>query len=73
VRLVVDGMGNREIAETLHLSQHTVKNYLVRIFEKLGLSSRVELVLFAIAKLEAEDAAAEQLRPRSPQSEPALA
>ncbi len=69
VRLVVDGMGNREIAETLHLSQHTVKNYLVRIFEKLGLSSRVELVLFAIAKLEAEDAAADQLRPRSQQSE----
>ena len=58
VRLVVEGMGNREIAKTLHLSQHTVKNYLVRIFEKLGLGSRVELVLYAIDKLDKNDATA---------------
>ena len=52
VRLVVDGLINREIAGHLHLSEHTVKNYLFRIFEKLGISSRVELVTYAIANVE---------------------
>lgn len=51
VRLVAEGMGNREIAQQLNLSEHTIKNYLFRIFEKLGFSNRVELVLYAIAKL----------------------
>lgn len=51
VRLVAQGMSNREIADQLHLSEHTVKNALFRIFEKLGFSNRVELVLYAIAKL----------------------
>ena len=44
-------MGNREIAQQLSLSEHTVKNYLFRISEKLGFSNRVELVLYAVAKL----------------------
>jgi len=48
VRLVADGLINREIADQLHLSEHTVKNYLFRIFEKLGISSRVELVMYAV-------------------------
>jgi len=52
VRLVADGLINREIAGQLHLSEHTVKNYLFRIFEKLGISSRVELVTYAIANIE---------------------
>jgi DNA-binding NarL/FixJ family response regulator len=47
VRLVVEGLGNREIAQRLTLSEHTVRNYLFRIFDKLGVSSRVELVLYA--------------------------
>ena len=51
VRLVLQGMVNREIADTLHLSQHTIKNYLFNIFDKLGVSNRVELVLYATAKL----------------------
>ncbi len=51
VRLVAEGLGNREIAQQLKLSEHTVKNYLFRIFEKLGFSNRVELVLYAIAHL----------------------
>jgi len=33
----------------LNLSEHTVKNYLSRIFDKLGISNRVELVLYAVA------------------------
>ena len=37
-----------EIAQELALSEHTVKKYLFRIFEKLGISTRVELVLYAL-------------------------
>jgi DNA-binding NarL/FixJ family response regulator len=55
VRLVVQGMVNREIAATLHLSEHTIKNYLFRIFDKLGVSNRVELALYAVAKLNLSD------------------
>ena len=49
VRAVVAGYSNREIADRLSLSEHTVKNYVFRIFEKLGISSRVELVHYALA------------------------
>ena len=47
VALVSDGLSNREVAHELALSEHTIKKYLFRIFEKLGISSRVELVLYA--------------------------
>jgi DNA-binding NarL/FixJ family response regulator len=49
MRLVAEGLGNREIAEQMNLSEHTVKNYLFRIFDKLGVSNRVELVLYAVS------------------------
>ncbi len=48
VALVADGLSNRDVAGELGLSEHTVKKYLFRIFEKLGISSRVELVLYAL-------------------------
>ena len=47
-RLVAEGMSNREISRELKLSEHTVRNYLFRVFEKLGISSRVELVLYCL-------------------------
>lgn len=49
VALVADGLSNREISHELSLSEHTIKKYLFRIFEKLGISSRVELVLYAVS------------------------
>ena len=48
VALVADGLSNRNIASEMGLSEHTVKKYLFRIFEKLGISNRVELVLYAV-------------------------
>jgi DNA-binding NarL/FixJ family response regulator len=52
VRLAAEGMRNQEIALKLNLSEHTVRNYLIRIFDKLGISSRVELVLYALSGAE---------------------
>jgi DNA-binding NarL/FixJ family response regulator len=49
VRLLAEGLQNRDIAQELKLSEHTIKNYLFHIFEKLGVSSRVELVLYAVS------------------------
>ncbi|WP_433498949.1 helix-turn-helix transcriptional regulator [Sphaerimonospora sp. CA-214678] len=43
-RLVVDGLTNRQIASRVNLSPHTVNFHLRKIFRKLGVSSRVELV-----------------------------
>jgi len=45
VSAVVAGYTNKEISENLKLTQHTVKNYLCRIFDKLGVASRLQLAL----------------------------
>ena len=49
-RLVAAGLSNRDVSDKLGLSQHTVKNYLSRIFEKLGISTRIELVLYILSQ-----------------------
>jgi two-component system nitrate/nitrite response regulator NarL len=52
VRLAVEGLSNREIAQQMALTEHTVKNYLFRVFDKIGVSNRVELVLSCIHREE---------------------
>jgi DNA-binding NarL/FixJ family response regulator len=49
VALVADGLSNGEVAAELGLSPHTIKKYLMRVFDKLGISTRVELVLYAFS------------------------
>jgi two-component system, NarL family, nitrate/nitrite response regulator NarL len=44
--LVAAAQSNRQISRRLNISEHTVKNYLFRIFEKIGIGSRVELAVF---------------------------
>jgi DNA-binding CsgD family transcriptional regulator len=50
VRCVTEGLTNREIAERLDLSQHTIKNHLFRIFDKLGVSNRIELLFVTLSQ-----------------------
>jgi len=48
VRSIVSGVTNREIAQKFSISEQTVKHHLRNIFNKLGVSNRLELALFAI-------------------------
>jgi DNA-binding NarL/FixJ family response regulator len=50
VQCLVQGLTNREIAERMGLSPHTVKNYLFRVFDKLGVSNRTELLFMTLSQ-----------------------
>ena len=73
VALIVQGCKNREIAQRLKTTEQVIKNYLRSIYDKTGVSDRLELALFTIhhrvlaqaaaevgSKLEAEERAAAQ-------------
>jgi DNA-binding NarL/FixJ family response regulator len=48
VSAVVAGYANKEIAEHFKISEDTVKHHLSNIFDKVGVSTRLELALFAV-------------------------
>jgi len=48
VAAVVEGASNRDIGQQLRLSEQTVKNHLSHIFDKVGVSNRLELALYAV-------------------------
>ena len=50
VRCLAEGFTNSEIATKLNISANTVKNYLFQVFNKLGVSSRVEVVIYATSQ-----------------------
>lgn len=60
VHCAAKGKTNRAIANELSLSEHTVKNYLFRAFEKLGVSSRVELLFYLSLQNQSAPAATEE-------------
>jgi len=55
VRAVVAGFTNREISERLSISPNTTKHHLSNVFDKLGVSNRLELALFAYHHAVADD------------------
>ena len=48
LHLLADGFSNFELATVLRLSEHTIKNHLFRIYDKLGVSNRMGAVLYAL-------------------------
>jgi two-component system, NarL family, nitrate/nitrite response regulator NarL len=48
IALIVAGYTNKDLADKLGISEHTAKHHLTNVFDKLGVSNRLELVLFAI-------------------------
>ena len=58
VRLAASGLSNCEVGRRLSLNESTVKNCLVRVYEKLGISTRIELILYILSyhqSLESEE------------------
>jgi len=60
--MIGEGLPNLEISSKLGVSAHTVKNHLFRIYEKLGISNRVELVLYALSSTQASPEASTKTR-----------
>jgi two-component system response regulator DctR len=52
--LMIEGKGNRGIAHILGVSENIVETHLKRIFQKLGVSSRVELARYVVETVERE-------------------
>ena len=48
VAAIVEGCTNRDIAQKFSLSEDTVKHHLTHVFDKLGVSNRLELAMFAV-------------------------
>jgi two-component system nitrate/nitrite response regulator NarL len=55
LKWMVQGLSNREISGRMELSPHTVKNYIFRIFDKMGVSSRAELLFLILSQSTGDD------------------
>ena len=64
VSCIVEGCSNRDIAKQFTISEETVKRHLSNVFDKTGVSTRLELALFAIAHKLVEKPKQEAQRPR---------
>jgi DNA-binding NarL/FixJ family response regulator len=53
VGLILQAKLNKEIAYELHLSEGTIKEYLYKVFRKVGVNSRTELAIWALTHIEA--------------------
>jgi len=53
---LVQGLSNKEISARMGLSPHTVKNYIFRIFDKMGVTSRAELLFLVLSQNHRQDA-----------------
>jgi two-component system response regulator DevR len=51
IELVAEGLTNRDVAERMGITPRVVRNYLVRIYDKVGLSNRLELALWYEARV----------------------
>jgi len=54
LRLIADGLTNRQIAEQVHLAEKTVKNYVSNLLSKLGMERRTQAAVYA-ARLGAQE------------------
>lgn len=74
VEWMFQGLSNREISDRMALSQHTIKNYIFHIFEKMGVSSRGELLFLILSQNNTEDGrvAARNFKASSPLDDEAL-
>jgi DNA-binding CsgD family transcriptional regulator len=51
IELVAEGLSNRDVAKKLGIDAHVVRNYLGMIYDKIGVSNRVELALWYEARV----------------------
>jgi DNA-binding NarL/FixJ family response regulator len=51
IELVAEGLTNRDVAKAMGITPRVVRNYLVRIYDKVGLSNRLELALWYEARV----------------------
>jgi len=51
IELVAEGLSNRDVAKKLGIDPHVVRNYLGMIYDKIGVSNRVELALWYEARV----------------------
>ena len=68
VALIVQGYKNKEIASQLGTTEQVIKNYLRNVYDKIGVSDRLELALFTIHHRILNEAAAATAAAATPQA-----